>query len=162
MTDHTTFQWLLMAVGACLIGLAKAGLPGLGILAIPLFASVVPAKESTGLILPILVIGDIIGVALFRQHAQWKFLWKLFPWTMAGVLVGWQALGWLDNAQIRPLIGGIVLIMLALNLWRQRRKRPANPVPRFSAGPGFFRDIRFATASSFPEGVLPGYDWCGA
>jgi integrase/recombinase XerD len=41
-------------------------------------------------------------------------------------------------------------------------KRPANPVPRFSTGPGFFRDIRFATASSFPEGVLPGYDWCGA
>ncbi len=129
MTDHTTFQWLLMAVGACLIGLAKAGLPGLGILAIPLFASVVPAKESTGLILPILVIGDIIGVALFRQHAQWKFLWKLFPWTMAGVLVGWQALGWLDNAQIRPLIGGIVLIMLALNLWRQRHQDLKDIIP---------------------------------
>lgn len=129
MTDLTTTQWLMMAVGACTIGLAKSGLPGLGILAIPLFASVVPAKESTGLILPMLIMGDLIGVGLFRQHAQWKFLWKLFTWTMAGVLAGWLALGWLNNDQIRPLIGGIVLIMLALNLWRQRHPDLKDIIP---------------------------------
>lgn len=129
MPDLTPYQWILIATGACTIGLAKSGIPGLGILAIPLFASVVPAKESTGLILPMLIMGDLIGVGFFRQHAQWKFLWKLAPWTMLGVLAGWQALGWLDNARIRPLIGGIVLVMLALNLWRQRHPDLKDIIP---------------------------------
>lgn len=129
MPDFTTSQWFLMAAGALIIGLSKSGLPGLGILAVPLFASVIPAKDSTGFILPMLVAGDIIGVAMFRQHAQWKFLWKLFPWTIAGVILGWQALGWLNNAQIRPLIGGIVLVMLGLNFWRQRHPNLKDIIP---------------------------------
>jgi len=118
-----------MAAGAFIIGLSKSGLPGLGILAVPLFASMIPSKESTGFILPMLVVGDLIGVAVFRQHAQWKFLWKLFPWTLVGVVAGWQALGWLNNAQIRPLIGGIVLVMLSLNLWRQNHPDLKNLIP---------------------------------
>lgn len=129
MPELTLYQWILITVGAGTIGLAKSGIPGLGILAIPLFAAVVPAKESTGLILPMLIMGDLIGVGLFRQHAQWKFLWKLAPWTILGVLAGWQALGWLDNAQIRPLIGGIVLVMLGLNLWRQRHPDLKDIIP---------------------------------
>ena len=128
-----------MAFGAAVIGLSKSGVPGLGILAVPLFASIVPAKESTGFILPMLVAGDLIGVALFRQHAEWKYLWKLFPWTMAGVLAGWQALGWLNNSQIRPMIGAIVLVMLGLNLWRQRHPDLKDIIPTgwwFAAGIG--------------------------
>ena len=129
MTEFTVSQWWLMAAGALIIGLAKSGLPGLGILAVPLFASIIPARDSTGFILPMLVAGDIIGVVYFRQHAEWKYLWKLFPWTMAGVVVGWQSLGWLDNAKIRPLIGAIVLVMLALNFWRQRHPDLKDIIP---------------------------------
>jgi uncharacterized membrane protein YfcA len=129
MAEFTLSQWLLMVFGAALIGLSKSGLPGLGILAVPLFASVIPAKDSTGFILPMLVAGDLIGVALFGRHAEWKYLWKLFPLALVGVLIGWQALGWLNNAQIRPLIGIIVLVMLTLNFWRQRHPDLKNIIP---------------------------------
>jgi uncharacterized membrane protein YfcA len=120
MGDLTAYQWAIMALASGVVGLAKSGLPGLGILAIPMVAAVIPAKLSTGFILPMLIAGDIIGVAYYRRHAEWKHLFRIFPWSVTGVVVGWLSLGRLNDAQIRPLIGGIVLIMLALNVVRQR------------------------------------------
>ncbi len=52
MQEWTWLQWSLMAVGALLVGISKSGLPGVGILAIPLFAAVLPARASTGMLLP--------------------------------------------------------------------------------------------------------------
>lgn len=120
MMELSTTQWIMMALAAMILGLSKCGLPGLGILAIPLVATVVPAKLSTGFILPMLVAGDIIGVVYYRRHAEWKHLIRVFPWTVAGVLAGWFSMGRMNDAQISHLIGAIVLIMLALNIVRQR------------------------------------------
>ncbi len=129
MTDLSTMQWVIMAIAAMIIGLSKSGLPGMGILAIPIVAAVIPAKMSTGFILPMLIAGDIIGVAYYRRHAEWPRLFKLFPWTILGVCAGWLSMGKLNDAQIRPLIGGIVLFMLAVNLWRQRYSDPESQLP---------------------------------
>jgi uncharacterized membrane protein YfcA len=120
MWDVQGCQWLVLALAALIIGVSKTGLPGIGILAIPMVAFVIPAKASTGLILPMLIAGDIVGVVYYRHHAAWKYLVRLAPWTVGGVVLGSLALGRLDNAQIRPLIGIIVLGMLVLNQWRQR------------------------------------------
>jgi len=120
MEELNTTQWAIMALAAGIVGLSKSGLPGLAILAIPLVAAVVPARMSTGFILPMLIAGDIIGVAYYRRHAEWRYLIRLFPWTVAGVVTGWLSLGHLNDTQIKPLIGGIVLIMLVLNIVRQR------------------------------------------
>jgi len=126
MNELTTFQWVIMACAAMIIGLSKSGLPGMGILAIPMVAAVIPAKVSTGFILPMLIAGDVIGVFYYRRHADWPRLLKLFPWTVIGIFAGWFSMDRLNDAQIRPLIGGIVLAMLALNLWRQRFADPAS------------------------------------
>lgn len=129
MGELSVYQWAVMACAALVLGLAKGGLPGIGILAIPMVASIIPAKTSTGFILPMLIAGDIIGVTYYRRHAEWKYLFRLFPWTVTGVLAGWLSLGRLNDAQIRPLIGGIVLIMLVLNFWRQRYADLDNRIP---------------------------------
>ncbi len=105
-------QWLILAVAAVIIGVSKTGIPGLGILAMVIVAMVLPAKQSTGLILPMLVVGDICSVAYYRQHASWGHLARLAPWAVVGVLIGVAALGRLNDAQIRPLIGGIVLALV--------------------------------------------------
>jgi uncharacterized membrane protein YfcA len=118
------WQWILAVVGALLVGISKTGVAGLGLLAVVMFAQVFPAKQATGLVLPLLICGDVIAVASYRRHTQWHYLWKLFPWTAAGVLAGFFALGRIDDRQARVMIGGIVLVLLALHL--VRRKRSAN------------------------------------
>lgn len=120
MQDWTISQWTLMAVGAFVVGLSKCGLPGVGILAIPLFASVLPARASTGMLLPILLVGDIISVAYYRREADWKHLRRVLPWAVAGVLIGWRLMGRISDGLLSPLIGGIVLLMLILNWWLRR------------------------------------------
>jgi uncharacterized membrane protein YfcA len=103
-------------------GLAKTGIAGLGILPIALFANVLPARESTGAILPLLLCGDVFGVTFFRKHASWPHLWRLLPWVMGGVIAGYFALGLVNNEQVQRMIGFILLAMLALHWWRGRKQ----------------------------------------
>lgn len=113
------WQWALAVVGGLAVGVSKTGIAGLGLLSVVLFAQIMPAKEATGVVLPLLIFGDVIAVASYRQHTQWRFLWRLFPWTGAGVVIGYFALGRIDDRQAKLLIGIIVLTLLALHGWRR-------------------------------------------
>jgi uncharacterized protein len=115
------WQWGLLAVGAFVTGLSKTGIAGLGVLSVALFANALPARASTGALLPLLLCADVFGVAFFRKHASWLHLWKLFPWVIVGVVAGYFALGRVSNAQVQRMIGAILLALVALHLWRQRR-----------------------------------------
>ena len=115
------WQWLLLALGAFFTGLSKTGMAGLGVLPVALFANALPARASTGALLPLLLCADLFGVAFFRKHASWGHLWRLFPWVVAGVVAGYLALDHVSNDQVRRLIGGILLVMVTLHVWRQRQ-----------------------------------------
>ena len=115
------WQWALAVAGALAIGLAKTGINGLGMLAVVIFANLLPARQASGFVLPMLVFADVVAVASYRQHAQWNHLWKLFPWTAAGVVAGYFALGRIDDRQARVMIGIIVLSLLGLHLGRRWR-----------------------------------------
>ncbi|MCW5549403.1 MAG: sulfite exporter TauE/SafE family protein [Opitutaceae bacterium] len=114
------WQWALAVVGALAIGLAKTGIGGLGMLAVVIFANLMPAKAASGVVLPMLVFADVVAVLAYRRHAQWKLLWKLFPWTAAGVVAGYLAMGRIDDRQASLMIGFIVLGLLGLHLWRRK------------------------------------------
>ena len=115
------WQWAVLAVGAFVTGLSKTGIAGLGVLSVALFANALPARASTGALLPLLLCADLFGVAFYRKHANWAHLWKLFPWVVIGVVAGYFALGKISNAQVQQLIGAILLAMVALHFWRQRQ-----------------------------------------
>jgi hypothetical protein len=121
----SAWQWTFLALGAFLTGLAKTGLPGLGALAVALFANVLSAKASTGALLPLLLCADVISVAYFRKHASWRHLWKLFPWVLLGIFVGFFTLGRISDTHVRWLIGGILLAMVAMNCWRRVKSQAA-------------------------------------
>ncbi|MEY4939075.1 MAG: hypothetical protein RIQ93_810, partial [Verrucomicrobiota bacterium] len=105
---------------AILVGISKTGIGGLGMLAVVLFAQIMPAKQATGMVLPLLCFGDFFAVASYRQHAKWSYCWRLFPWTAAGVLAGYFALGRMSEHQTRTLIGTIVLTLVGVHLARRR------------------------------------------
>lgn len=111
-----------------MIGLSKTGLPGIGILAIPLMAWVLPARASTGVVLPMLIFADLFAVGYYRRFAVWSKLARLLPWAAVGVFLGYLALGRVNDQQLKPIIGGIVLVMLALNLLHNSGKED-RPVP---------------------------------
>jgi len=112
------WQWALGILVALLTGIAKTGVPGLGILIVPLMVlSVGDARLSAGWLLPMLCTADIFAVVYWRRHAAAWRLFRLAPWVAAGMIGGAFALR-LDERTIRPLVGAIVLLMLAVHLWR--------------------------------------------
>ncbi len=121
MTHLEPWQWALAAVGALAIGLSKTGINGVAMLAVVIFANLLPARQASGVVLPMLVMADVVAVASYRQHAVWSHLWRLFPWTAAGVVAGYCALGRVNDRQASVLIAVIILGMLAMHLWRRRR-----------------------------------------
>jgi hypothetical protein len=121
MMNLEPWQWALAVLGALSIGLAKTGIGGLGMLAVVIFANLLPAKQASGFVLPMLIMADVVAVASYRQHAQWQHLWRLFPWTALGVVAGFFAMGRIDDRQAQVMIGVIVLTLLGLHLARRAR-----------------------------------------
>jgi len=121
------WQWVLALVGALAIGVAKTGIGGLGMLAVVIFANLLPAKQSAGFVLPMLIMADVVAVLAYKRHAQWTHLWRLFPWTALGVLLGVLAMGRINNRQAAVLIGGIVLALMVVHLLRRSGTKKENP-----------------------------------
>jgi len=135
------WQWCAILFAALLVGVSKTGIAGLGILFVAIFASVLPsAKQASGVVLPLLIVGDIIAVVVYRRHMRWMHLWKLFPWAAIGVLAGWFAMGRITDAQARALTGAIIITFIAMHLWRRRRaaKRAAAGITSEPALPLWF------------------------
>jgi len=100
-------KWVLASVTALFTGLAKTGIPALGILLAPLFAEVLPARISTGALLPLLITADAFAFIFWRRHGSWKHLVRLLPWAVAGIVAGYFAMGRIDDQQMRSVMGAI-------------------------------------------------------
>jgi uncharacterized membrane protein YfcA len=143
--DLAPWQWLLLACGAFATGLSKTGVAGLGVLSVALFANALPARASTGALLPLLLCADVIGVGVYRKHASWPHLVRLFPWVVLGVGGGSLALGAASDRLVQRAIGAILLAMLGVHFWRRRRP-PVGP-----------EGIVLRSAATAPVGVLAGF-----
>lgn len=127
--DLTLLDWATIALCAVIMGASKSGMPGLSILAVPLMANVFETKESTGLLLGILIIGDIFAIIYHRENARWQHIVHLLPATFCGILAGYFGMRYITNDQLKPVIGLIVLFMLGLNYWRMNRKVKDKNIP---------------------------------
>jgi uncharacterized membrane protein YfcA len=116
------WQWLLAALGAFLVGITKTGISGLSLLIVSIFANILPTKQASGVVLPLLIIGDVVAVSSYRRHTQTKHLLRLFPWAALGVVLGWLAMGRMSDRQARLVVGAIILGLLVLHLVRKMRR----------------------------------------
>ncbi|MBB6730645.1 sulfite exporter TauE/SafE family protein [Cohnella zeiphila] len=103
-----------------MIGFSKTGVPSSGIFAVTLMAMIFPAKDSVGIILPMLITGDIIAVAYYRRKVIWKYLIVLIPWVLIGVVAGYFFLEVVNDRQLKLTIGCLVLALIVLHLVRER------------------------------------------
>ncbi|ODS53968.1 MAG: hypothetical protein ABS36_12185 [Acidobacteria bacterium SCN 69-37] len=145
LPDLTPIQWLLVITGAAGIGITKAGFSGVGFVHLLIFAFVFGPRESTGLILPMLVVGDVLAVIAFRQHARWDYMRHMLPPACLGVIVGalvmWRVT---DDSLFRPLMGWILMALTVMQLAHMAR-------PQLFAGAPHSRPFAWAM------GLLAGW-----
>ncbi|WP_405884321.1 sulfite exporter TauE/SafE family protein [Streptomyces sp. NBC_01136] len=114
------WEFAALAAAALLVGFSKTAVSGANTVSLAIFAAVLPARASTGVLLPLLIVGDVLAVLTYRRHAHWPTLWRLFPAVAAGVVLGTLFLVWADDGIVRTSIGAILLLMAAVTMWRRR------------------------------------------
>jgi uncharacterized membrane protein YfcA len=151
MPDINIVGLVVVALCAIMVGISKTGIPGFGILVVPLMATVLPARASTGALLGILILADLFAIAYHRHNAKWGHVLRLLTPSLAGVVAGYFAMKVVNDQQLKPIIGGIVLVMLAVNYWRTTTKGKDAPIPTqwwFAAGLGFLAGITTMMANA--------------
>ena len=88
ITPYISLSFLIATGCAFLLGIAKSGIKGLAVLIVTGLALVYGARESTGILMPLLICGDIFAVVYYKRHVKWIYLIKLLPWMVTGVLTG--------------------------------------------------------------------------
>ncbi|GAA2630193.1 sulfite exporter TauE/SafE family protein [Streptomyces xiangluensis] len=130
----SVWEFAALAAAAMLVGFSKTAVSGANTVSLAIFAAVLPARASTGVLLPVLIVGDVLAVLTYRRHAHWPTLWRLFPAVAGGVVVGTVFLMWADDQIVRMSIGAILLLMAGVTVWR-RRKATAEEEPEAVTSP---------------------------
>ncbi|MFB7842705.1 sulfite exporter TauE/SafE family protein [Microbacterium sp. NPDC056052] len=142
MLDLAPWAWALLALAAAIVGVSKTALPGASTISVALFAAFLPARTSTGALLLLLIVGDVFALLAYRRHAHWPTLLRLAPAVVVGVLFGALFLAFANNALVKPVIGIILLGMVAITLWQRRTSH---------------RDARTGLAMTAGYGSLGGF-----
>jgi len=141
--DFTILQWLLLVVCAMFVGMSKVGVPGIGMLVVPTLAIIFGGKASTGILLPMLMMADVFGVSYYHRHAEWKYLWKMFPFAFVGIGLALWVGEVVNDDWFKNIIAILVFVCIGLMLWKDRKK-----------GSNFFPDTWWFAASM---GILGGF-----
>jgi uncharacterized protein len=121
----------VLAIAALCIGLAKTGIPNLGMATVPLAAWMFGGKLSTGIMLPMLIVADLMAVSMYARKAEWSYYFKLLPWTLLGILVGTWLGTVLDDVAFKRYMALIFAGSLGYLFYRDFRGKvdpPANPI----------------------------------
>jgi len=132
-SDISPIGWALAIFGSFLLGVAKGGIKGLGAIISIITALVFGSKASTGIVMPLLIIGDTFAVFYYNRHARWHYLWKLMPWVVTGVLIGvWFGKG-LPEEQFKIGMAVIILVSAGFMFLTEFKKSINIPDNRFFA-----------------------------
>ncbi|MCF8223635.1 MAG: sulfite exporter TauE/SafE family protein [Bacteroidales bacterium] len=125
----TPGQVLLFFLCAMVTGMAKAGLKGIGLAIVPVMALIFGAQESTGILLPVLIMADIMAVIYYRKHAEWRFIIMLLPASIAGIVAGQITGKYISSAQFSIILSSLVVIMLVLMIINDLMKNKYKKIP---------------------------------
>ena len=115
----TNIQWLVISLAALSIGMSKTGVQGIMLIIVPLMAMAFGAKESTGIILPMLCMADIIAVAYYKRIADWKIVAKLLPTAVLGFFLAIGVDNVIPTGQFCQLMGWTLMLALAVMIWSE-------------------------------------------
>jgi uncharacterized membrane protein YfcA len=121
MTDDPTLFIIVVSGVAFLVGIAKGGFGGLmGELAVPLMALVMPVDRVIGLVLPILMIGDLFAIAFHWRRWNGRLILLLLPGAVVGVTIGTLFITNAPTESLRLALGIIILIFAVYRVLEKR------------------------------------------
>jgi uncharacterized membrane protein YfcA len=125
LTGYTLlpWQWGALIFTALSIGLSKTGMSNITTVIIPIMALVFGARESTGIVLPMLCFGDLLAVIWYRRSADWKHVLRLLPWALAGFVLALVVDRFFPAGLFKILIAVCILGGLAVMFWGDLRSR---------------------------------------
>lgn len=113
------FQWIILTLAALCIGMSKTGVQGLMLLIVPYMALAFGAKASTGVILPMLCMADVIAVAYYKRIADWRVVARLLPTALLGFFVALMVDKLIPSQGFRQLMGWTLALALVVMLWSE-------------------------------------------
>ena len=114
----SVLDWMIIVFCALLIGMSKTGIPGVSMIVVPTLALIFGGKQSTGVLLPILIFADVFAVIYYNRHAQWKHLVRALPWAFAGLFLALWIGNLVNDEQFKRLIAIIVFVSIGLMIWK--------------------------------------------
>jgi uncharacterized membrane protein YfcA len=152
--------WMAAVAGVFVLGLAKGGFAGLGVLGVPIMALGMNPVVAAAILLPILLVQDVFSVKAFGRHRDDGLLRQMVPGACMGIAAGWALAASVPVAAVQMAVG---LIAVGFGVHRLRAERAgAAPRPRrpaaavaMGAAAGFTSQIAHAGGPPFQMHVLP-------
>ena len=107
---HDPIFWAVAVFSVLITGISKGGFGGLALLAVPLMALVISPIQAAGIMLPILIIMDCVGVWTYRKHWDRKLLLLTLPGAVLGIVAGGLLAGYVDDQAVRIVVGVIAVL----------------------------------------------------
>jgi uncharacterized protein len=127
LSDISIAAWTMAATAVFLMGVSKAGLKGMSIFNVTLMALAFGSRASTGLFIPLLLVGDVFAVVYYNRHTQWKYILKFLPWMILGILIGTFIGKDLPETEFKWGMVIVIFLSLGLLLFWERRKSESVP-----------------------------------
>lgn len=134
-------QLALIGICVLLTGASKTAMPVAGVVSGTVLAATLNPTAAAGFLVPLLLVGDVIALARYRQHVQWKLIARLLPGLLVGFALAALAFWVLQAAVLARVIGALILASLAMELLRRRTDRRAQQ----AQGPARLQSAFFGT-----------------
>jgi uncharacterized membrane protein YfcA len=114
---------LVVSAAVLLFGFSKTGMPVAGVMAGPIVAAALGPAVGSGFVVPLLILGDFMGLALYRSHADWSLIRRLVPGVLAGFVITALLFKFVDMLIVGRILGILILASVILEVWRLRAER---------------------------------------
>lgn len=110
-----------------LLGLAKGGFSGIGVIAVPMIALAVSPVLAASIILPILIVQDVVSVWAFRKTWDRNVLAVMLPSAAGGIALGYALAAFVKPGAVELAVGAISIVFAVMRLWAERGSAPPRP-----------------------------------
>lgn len=124
----------VVGVSVFLYGLSKTSMPVAGVVAGPVLAAALGVTTASGFVMPLLLVADLFALARYRQHANWPLMLKLVPGVLVGIVLTAVLFRYVDTSTLGRVVGFLILLSVALEVWRRRNPRQeSDGTPRWAS-----------------------------